>query len=91
VLPKPGKFEYEKVGRDLVEAVRAGSSDLYNLRRIMWVNFVKGVFAGFGGVIGATLMVGLLLFILEKVGGHLPLVGPWLESLGRAIQQGPRP
>jgi hypothetical protein len=91
VIPKPGKLEYERVGRDLVEALRNNSLELYNLRRLMWINFVKGVFAGLGGVIGATVMVGVLLFILEKVGGNLPLVGPWLESLGRTIQEGTRP
>jgi phage shock protein PspC (stress-responsive transcriptional regulator) len=48
-------------------------------------SFIKGVLGGLGGVVGATIVVALLLWILSFF-GHVPLVGPFVDNLRSSIQ-----
>lgn len=60
--------------------------DLLPHRTLVWRAFIRGVFAGLGGVIGATLMVGLLAWLLHALGG-LPVIGHYLNGVQQTIQQ----
>lgn len=82
---KTRSAEFEEIGRSAQELVLKSYGELYNLRRQMWVSFVKGVFAGLGGVIGATVMVGVLLFLLRYF-GDLPVVGRFFENISNIIK-----
>lgn len=53
----------------------------------IWISLVRGVFAGLGGVIGATAGVAALLFLLQHFGSHLPLIGHFLKALSETIKQ----
>ena len=78
--------EYEKLGR----AIEGALIDDYinwlgNTRRQLWQGFLRGIVAGFGTVIGATLVVALVVWILHLFGG-VPVVGDYLNATGNQIK-----
>ena len=48
-------------------------------KRILWVNFKAGIAKGFGITIGASVVLGLIVWILTML-VDLPLVGEYFES-----------
>lgn len=50
------------------------------------MSFIKGLLAGFGGVIGATIVVALLLWVLTFF-DNIPLVGRFTERTRTTIEQ----
>ncbi len=52
-------------------------------------SFLKGVASGFGGVLGATLLIGLLLWVLS-VFQNVPFVGQIVENVRQTIQSDPK-
>lgn len=85
--PSVGKsgINYEKVGRNLEEVlVKDYLYYLGSTRRQIWAAFLRGVFLGLGGVVGATLVVALVLFILHQLGG-VPVLGPLFQNIGTYI------
>lgn len=58
----------------------------HNWKRFMWANFVRGIMIGFGTVIGATLVIGLVAAVLGLL-GHLPSsVGNFFNHTKSTIQ-----
>jgi hypothetical protein len=51
-------------------------------------NFLGGLAWGFGTVLGATVVVALVLFILSKL-DTIPLIGDFINNILEEIQQGP--
>jgi len=85
--PSVGKsgLNYEKLGRGLEEVlVKDYLYYLGSTRRQIWSAFLRGVFMGLGGVVGATLVVALLLLILHLLGG-VPVLGPLFQNIGNYI------
>lgn len=82
---KNKESEYVELGRAAQDLIVKSYGELYSLRRQMWVSFVKGLFTGMGGVIGAVLIAGLLGYLAARF-NWLPLIGQWLESLSGAIK-----
>jgi hypothetical protein len=74
--------EYEKLGRQLVELYETG---YFDRRQVYKMTFIKGVLAGFGGVIGATIVVALILWLLSFF-NEVPLLGPFIEDAQNTIQ-----
>lgn len=54
--------DLEAIGQMLVSITETGYADS---KRFYKMSFIKGVLAGFGGVLGATILVALLLWILS--------------------------
>lgn len=81
-LPKTTK-DYESLGRQ-VEAIY----DAINPKRavVYRTAFFKGIFTGVGGVIGATIVVALLIWILSLF-SELPFIGNFTESIQTTIDQ----
>lgn len=48
-------------------------------------SFIKGVIGGFGGVIGATIVVGLMLWLLSLF-DQVPLVGNFIDAIRSTLQ-----
>ena len=48
--------------------------------------FIKGVLGGVGGVVGATVVIGLLIWLLSLF-DNIPLVGGFFESLTDTIDK----
>lgn len=74
--------DYEQMGRQLeslYDAVRPRRQVVYRTA------FFKGVFAGIGGVIGATIGVALLLWILSLF-SEVPLIGNFFDQARDTIE-----
>lgn len=74
--------DYENLGRQFVAVYDALNPD----RKLVWrTNFIKGVLSGLGGVIGATLGIAVLLWILSLF-GQIPLIGHFVDSIRHTLQ-----
>jgi len=73
--------DYEKLGRLLVSVGEIGFKDKKQLYK---VSFVKGIISGLGGVLGATIVVALLLFVLSLV-GEIPFLGEIADPIKNSI------
>lgn len=78
--------EYEKLGRAVEAAIITDYMEmLRSTHKQIWSSFVRGLFAGLGGVIGATLVVAILVELLQLFGGT-PVIGHYLTSVGQTIE-----
>src|SRR5262249_6370644 len=83
---KDSKINYEQLGKAVEDALILDYVYvLHSTRRQIWSSFVRGLFAGLGGVIGATVGVGLLVAILQLFGGA-PVIGHFFQQLGNTIE-----
>lgn len=83
---KDNKVNYEGLGKAVEQAlVLDYIYILHSTKRQIWSSFMRGIFAGLGGVIGATLGVALLVGLLQLFGG-VPVVGDFFRQLGQTIQ-----
>jgi hypothetical protein len=79
---KMKKVDYEDLGRRLESIYTTG----YISKREMYkMSFLKGVITGFGGVVGATIVVGLLLWFLS-IFDTVPLIGPLVKNVNETVQ-----
>ena len=86
--PKPAPVNYDKLGRAVEGVLIQDYIDLlHSTRRQIWSSFVRGMFFALGGIVGATLVLGAVVAILNFLGGA-PLIGHYLRDIGNAIQQG---
>lgn len=62
------------------------ASEYIDKRKLYFNNFVRGITFGAGGVIGATVVVGLLVWILS-IFDTLPLIGPLFDDTKQTIEK----
>lgn len=48
--------------------------------KFLWYAFMKGVMVGFGSVLGATLLIALLIFILKQI-QFTPIIGDFVQNI----------
>lgn len=75
-----------------VGARRAILEDLFydfhsSRRQIYLMNFFRGLFFGFGSVLGATLLIALTVWALGKFGDILPPLADFMNRLTETMQQ----
>jgi len=75
--------DYEHLGRMLANIYETG---YINRNQTYKMSFIKGILAGLGGVIGATLVVALLIWILSLL-SNVPLVNTITDNVENTIQQ----
>ncbi len=81
------RADYEAMGKDVEKLVAKNyAKSLGNTRHQMWSSFVRGAFAGLGGVIGVAVMLALLLWLLNVLGG-IKFIGPYAQKIERTIKQ----
>lgn len=73
---------YEELGRVVASILESGYLDK---KQAYKTSFIKGVFGGLGGVIGATIVVALLVWFLSLF-GHIPLVGKFVDKVDQTVQ-----
>lgn len=77
------KPDYEQLGKMLESIYESGYADHAKSYRI---SFLKGMFAGLGGVIGATLVLGVLIWILSLL-HYVPLLNVITDNVQHTLQQ----
>lgn len=83
VEPKsPEPIDYERLGRMMEVIFMTG---YVNRVRYFRMAFVKGVFAGLGSVVGASIVVALLLWVISLF-ETLPLIGPVSENIQQTVE-----
>lgn len=55
-------------------------------KRLYLENFIRGIFFSFGSILGATILVTLLLWILSLL-DSVPFIGEIVENAERAINK----
>ena len=70
----------QKAAYTLKEFMRYSSSPW----RIVWVNFVAGIFRGLGAVIGASLVIALIVWVLSLF-SDMPLVGEYAAKVKTSV------
>lgn len=75
--------DYEKLGKQVASLYDAINPDRKGLYRTA---FLKGIVTGLGGVIGATLVVALLAWILS-LSHNIPFIGDITDNLQQTIQE----
>lgn len=80
-LPQKGSVEEEVI---MIPHERGATAIYRRKRHLMLSNFLGGMAWGFGGVIGATLVVALVLFILNALDG-LPWIGSFVSDILHTI------
>jgi hypothetical protein len=78
---KPKK-DYEQLGKTVAAIYETGYIDA---GKSMRMSFFKGLLGGLGGVIGATVGVALLLWVLSWF-GQVPLIGEFVQKVEYTIE-----
>ena len=52
-----------------------------NRFQIYWMNFTRGIFFGLGTLIGGTVVVAFLIWILSQVAGWFPPIGDYIKQI----------
>lgn len=79
------KFNEEELldlGKKLQQFYESG---YINKKQTIIFSFLKGMASGFGAVIGGTLVLALVLWILSLF-GQIPLIGHFMDTLNQTIQ-----
>jgi hypothetical protein len=72
----------EQLGEMLIRIYESGYLDRTTAYK---TSFIKGVLGGLGGVIGATIVVGVLIWLLSLF-GHVPFVGRFVDNIKTTVQ-----
>ena len=75
--------DIEKTDEPVAEVSRGYTRVHLSPRRLMWNNFLGGIAWGFGVVLGGTIIVALVLFLLSKL-DTVPLIG---DFIGRIMDE----
>jgi hypothetical protein len=78
----PEPVDYERLGRMMEVVFMTG---YVNRVRYFRMAFLKGVFAGLGSVIGASIVVAIALWTLSLF-ETLPLIGPVSENIQKTVE-----
>jgi len=74
--------DYEDLGRRLENIYLTGYIDK---KEMLKMSFLKGIVTGLGGVVGATILVGLFVWILSLL-GHVPVIDRAAENVKNSVQ-----
>lgn len=80
---KLSKKEYEELGKIVASIYETGYLDKAQAYKN---SFIKGIFQGLGGVLGATVVLALLLWSLSFF-SEIPLLGNLVEKFENSIEQ----
>lgn len=80
---KNSKPSYEDLGKMLTNIYDSG---YINQNQSYKYSFLKGIATGVGGVIGATVVIGIILGILTRF-QEIPLIGPFAQKVQTTIQK----
>lgn len=79
----PKERELEKHLQALTSAIQHTYG---TTRALLWRSFLAGLLSGLGATIGVSVIIVLIGYLIRHFGG-LPVVGNWLNDLGRVLQK----
>lgn len=65
---------------------RLTANSLLSMKKVIWKNFVGGIFWGVGSVLGATVVVSIIVFLLRSA-AFAPIVGDAVRGLIQGVEQ----
>lgn len=95
----PVKKAKEKIAKDNERGARQSLIEdlFYDFHRtrkeVYTMNFIRGIFFGFGSVLGGTLLIALLIWILGLLGSVIDIIPPlanFIDSIINAMQNRPK-
>ena len=78
---QPSNEDYQNLGKAVENVLMGGYFTARNRRQLWWDSFIKGILSGFGGVLGATILVAILVWILSLFNQL-----PFLDHVSQAIR-----
>lgn len=61
-------------------------NDMYeNRRQVYWMNFIRGLFFGLGSVLGGTILIALLVWLLSQLGAVVPFLSDFIQQILDAL------
>ncbi len=57
-----------------------------SLPKLIWFNFMRGLAFGLGSVIGATVLVSVLVYLLREI-NFIPIIGDWATEVLSVITE----
>lgn len=51
------------------------------------LNFFRGVFFGFGSVLGGTVVVALIVWLLTFLGNYIPALGDFFDGISQLLEK----
>ena len=61
--------------------------DFYSNRgKVYKVNFIRGLFFGFGSVLGGTVFVAVVVWILSHLANWIPFIGDVIKLINNSVQ-----
>lgn len=63
-------------------------NDFYRSRhKVYLMNFVRGIFFGFGSVLGGTVVIAITIWVLSQFAGWFPLIGESIHNFIITLQR----
>jgi hypothetical protein len=75
--------DYERLGKELAALLEVGAP---SRKRMLISAFWRGVAQGFGAIIGGTIVVAVLLWLLGLF-QQIPLLGPAVETIVNTVKK----
>lgn len=61
---------------------------MHDKKRLLFINFVIGLFRGFGMAVGFTLLGAVAIYMLQKmIDLNLPVIGDFIAEIVRIVQK----
>lgn len=74
--------DYIRLGKQLERIYDSVHPDR---KRFYWMSFLAGILRGVGTIIGATVVIALVVWLLSLL-GHIPFIGPLVDHAKNTIQ-----
>ena len=83
---KKNDYEIKKLNEAIKNLNNSNIFKIYNsTKRILFISFLKGLASGLGWIIGATILVSLLTYILSQI-EFIPILGDIVSQLIKEIE-----
>lgn len=80
---------HEELGKALEATLVSDYVELLaSTKKQIFLSFIRGIFTGLGTVIGATIVVSLLIYVLNWFGA-VPVIGDYFSGTSDSIERSP--
>lgn len=86
-MAKDKTKDYQELGR-LIEKIfiKDYLEFFHNWRRFALISFMRGLFFGFGSIVGATILVTIFIWLVSMF-GKFPLIGDIFQETRETLQR----